>query len=95
MTNNSTIPADAILNPYTPLAFLPSDVADQYQVMCYVYVATLAVSSMQYQTTTCDLTSRHIYRRTHGIGLCQFQTNIELSVKDLTHPMSRISYQGQ
>jgi len=42
MASNSTIPKDAILNPYTPLAFLPPDVADQYQVMCYVYVATLA-----------------------------------------------------
>ena len=44
MTSNNTIPADAILNPYTPLAFLPPDVADQYQVLGYIYVATLAVS---------------------------------------------------
>jgi len=42
MASNSTIPPEAILNPYTPLAFLPPDVADQYQVMCYVYVATMA-----------------------------------------------------
>ena len=48
---NSTIPPDAILNPYTPLAFLPPDVADQYQVMCYVYVATLAVSFIKYWAT--------------------------------------------
>ncbi|KIM88416.1 hypothetical protein PILCRDRAFT_814316 [Piloderma croceum F 1598] len=40
--NNSTIPPDAILNPYTPLAFLPPDVADQFQVICYVNVAILA-----------------------------------------------------
>src|SRR5882762_4878977 len=33
MANNNTIPPDAILNPYTPLAFLPPSVADQYQVM--------------------------------------------------------------
>ena len=46
MTGNSTIPADAILNPYTPLAFLPPDVANQYQIMGYIYVATLAVSSI-------------------------------------------------
>jgi hypothetical protein len=46
MTSNSTIPPDAILNPYTPLAFLPPDAADQYQVVSYVYVATLAVSPM-------------------------------------------------
>jgi len=42
MASDSTIPPDAILNPYTALAFMPPDVANQYQVMCYVYVATLA-----------------------------------------------------
>jgi len=42
MTSNDTIPPDAILNPYTPLAFLTPDAADQYQVMLYVYVAILA-----------------------------------------------------
>ncbi|KIM88427.1 hypothetical protein PILCRDRAFT_814319 [Piloderma croceum F 1598] len=40
--NNSTIPPDAILNPYTPLAFLPPDIANQFQVICYVNVAILA-----------------------------------------------------
>jgi len=40
--NTTTIPADAILNPYTPLAFLPPGIADQYQLLCYVYVATFA-----------------------------------------------------
>jgi|ERR1700691_2144225 hypothetical protein len=44
MASNNTIPPDAILNPYTPLAFMPREVADQYQVVCYVCVATLAVS---------------------------------------------------
>jgi len=42
MASNNTIPPDAILNPYTPLAFMPREVADQYQVVCYVCVATLA-----------------------------------------------------
>jgi len=42
MATNGTIPQDAILNPYTPLAFLPPRVADQYQLSGYVYVATLA-----------------------------------------------------
>jgi len=42
MANNGTIPPGAILNPYTTLAFMPPDIADQFQVMCYVYVATLA-----------------------------------------------------
>ncbi|KIM88317.1 hypothetical protein PILCRDRAFT_814216 [Piloderma croceum F 1598] len=45
MASNGVIPPDAILNPYTPLAFLPPDVANQYQARCYVYVATLAAYS--------------------------------------------------
>jgi hypothetical protein len=56
MTSNDTIPPDAILNPYTPLAFLTPDAADQYQVMLYVYVALLAVSLLQFQAKI-DLTS--------------------------------------
>jgi len=54
-SNNSTIPPDAILNPYTPLAFLSPDIADQFQVICYVNVAILAVSSMIYAAMV-DLT---------------------------------------
>jgi hypothetical protein len=48
MTSNSTIPPDAILNPYTPLAFLAPDVANIHQAMCYLYVAKLAVSSVRW-----------------------------------------------
>jgi hypothetical protein len=48
MASNGVIPTDAILNPYTPLAFLPPDVANQYEVRCYIYVATLAVSLLPY-----------------------------------------------
>jgi hypothetical protein len=44
MVNGSSIPPEAILNPYTPLAFLPPEFADQYEVVRYVHVATLAVS---------------------------------------------------
>jgi len=51
MTSNSTIPLDAILNPYTPLAFLPPDVANPFQVICYGNVAILAVSFCKYQPT--------------------------------------------
>jgi hypothetical protein len=54
MASNSTIPPDAILNPYTPLAFLPPDVAEQYQVVCYVYVATFAVSSNTVSSRICS-----------------------------------------
>ncbi|KIM88413.1 hypothetical protein PILCRDRAFT_3403 [Piloderma croceum F 1598] len=42
VSSNNTIPTGAILNPYTPLAFLPPDVADQFQIICYVNVATLS-----------------------------------------------------
>ena len=52
MASNGVIPPDAILNPYTPLAFLPPDVANQYQARCYVYVATLAVSLVRYYTAS-------------------------------------------
>ena len=38
------IPPEAILNPYTPLAFLPPVIANQYEIVGYVYIATLAVS---------------------------------------------------
>ena len=37
-------PPEAILNPYTPLAFLPPVIAYQYEIVGYVYIATLAVS---------------------------------------------------
>jgi hypothetical protein len=46
MVNGSSIPPEAILNPYTPLAFLPPEFSDKYQTECYVYVATFAVSLM-------------------------------------------------
>ncbi|KZP16264.1 hypothetical protein FIBSPDRAFT_794691 [Athelia psychrophila] len=38
-TNDTAYP---ILNPYTPLAFLPPAIADQYEAVGYVYIATLA-----------------------------------------------------
>lgn len=42
--NFTLIPQEAILNPYTPLAFLSPAIASQYEIVGYVYVATLAVS---------------------------------------------------
>lgn len=33
-----------ILNPHTPMAYLPPDLATQMQIVGHVYVATLAVS---------------------------------------------------
>jgi hypothetical protein len=77
MATNTTIPQDAILNPYTPLAFMAPDVADQFQAMCYVNVAVLAVSSMQFLATI-DLIS-YTRRLTLGIGSWQFQKNTQLS----------------
>ena len=44
MVNGSSIPPEAILNPYTPLAFLPPEYAANYEIIHYVHVATLAVS---------------------------------------------------
>ena len=42
MTTNSTLPP--LPNPFTPLAFLPRDVADKFEVSIYVFVACLSVS---------------------------------------------------
>lgn len=47
MAASGTIPPEAILNPYTPLAFLSPAIAEQYQVVGYVYVASLAVSTLE------------------------------------------------
>jgi hypothetical protein len=44
MVNDSSIPPEAILNPYTPLVFLPPEFAENYQIVHYVHVAIFAVS---------------------------------------------------
>ncbi|KIM88395.1 hypothetical protein PILCRDRAFT_3392 [Piloderma croceum F 1598] len=41
MVNDSIIPPEAILNPYTPLAFLPPEFANNYEIIRYMHVATL------------------------------------------------------
>ena len=93
MANNNTIPPDAILNPYTPLAFLTPSVANQYQLMLYVYVAILAVSFVKYQVET-DLTS-HTYRLTHGIGSWRFLRSTKLfERRESAGQILRISYRG-
>jgi hypothetical protein len=40
MATNSTIPP--LPNPFTPLAFLPPDIADQLQAEIYVFMAVLS-----------------------------------------------------
>jgi hypothetical protein len=42
MATNSTLPL--LPNPFTPFAFLPPNIALQYQLANYVTVATLSVS---------------------------------------------------
>jgi hypothetical protein len=71
MATNSTIPQDAIRNPYTTLAFMPPDVADQFQVKCYLNIAVLAVRSMHFWAIN-DLTL-YTHRLTLGTGSWQFQ----------------------
>jgi len=44
MVNDSSIPPEAILNPYTPLVFLPPEFAENYQIIRYMHVAIFAVS---------------------------------------------------
>jgi hypothetical protein len=43
MSGNSTI---TLPNPFTPLAFLPQTLANQYEASRYLYVATLGVSKL-------------------------------------------------
>lgn len=45
MASNSTLPT--LPNPYTPLAFLPPTLADQFQASGYLYVAGLSVCIVQ------------------------------------------------
>jgi hypothetical protein len=46
MDTNSTLPP--LLNPYTPLAFLPPQIAQQFQAQTYFDVATLSVCIHHY-----------------------------------------------
>jgi len=65
MVNDSGIPPEAILNPYTPLAFLPPEFAGNYEIASYVRVATMAVSSSIHRNVkkpflTCSLIGLHV-----------------------------------
>jgi hypothetical protein len=65
MVNDSGIPPEAILNPYTPLAFLPPEFADKYEIARYVHVATLAVSlliqcNVKKKFSACSLIGLHM-----------------------------------
>jgi hypothetical protein len=65
MVNDSGIPPEAILNPYTPLAFLPPEFAGHYEIASYVHVATMAVSSsmhatVKYHFLACSLIGLHM-----------------------------------
>jgi hypothetical protein len=93
-SNNTGIPGDAILNPYTTLAFLPPDIAEQYQILSYVYVAVLAVSSMPNQVTL--VLKSYAFRLIRGIGLWHCRRSMMLFVKqDSVSLISRISCPGR
>ncbi|KIM76936.1 hypothetical protein PILCRDRAFT_825948 [Piloderma croceum F 1598] len=51
MATNSTIPQDAILNPYTTLAFMPLNVAEQFQTVCYINIAVFAAYAWDWLVT--------------------------------------------
>jgi hypothetical protein len=42
MATNSTMPS--LPNPFTPLAFMPPDLAEQFQAEIYITIAALSVS---------------------------------------------------
>ena len=77
MANNS-----AILNPTTPLAYLPPAFADQLQVSCYVAVAGLSVST-QFKSRRGSPSTLHacFFRRLFGTGLCPCQTSAKYFVE--------------
>ena len=56
MASNITFP---VLNPDTPLAFLPPILADQFQVTCYIVVGSLSVSTRLQQSASLDLDHPH------------------------------------
>jgi hypothetical protein len=70
MANDSGICPEAILNPYTPLAFLPPEFAasDKYEIICYMHVATLAVSLFMHCIAKKIILGLSAYRLTLGIG---------------------------
>lgn len=64
-----------IINPLTPLAYLPPGLAIQFEASRYLYVATLGVMTpvllkIDYVLTLCRLSC--------GIGSCRYQKNIDL-----------------
>jgi hypothetical protein len=93
MATNSTV--HAILNPNTPLAFLPPILADQFQVSCYIVVAGLSVRLF---SNTFESTFDRFppCRRSYGIGSCLQHKSTESSEeRDLVFRTSLTSYHGQ
>jgi len=78
MASNSSVPA--VLNPNTPLAFLPPTFADQFQVSCYVCVAGL--SAFVWDWLMCLAEEYKIFRKTR------------FSVPDIAYALSRIGTLG-
>ena len=65
MATNHTFPP--LPNPFTPLAFLPPTIADQFQISIYLFIGTLAVSMF----CIIQVDFGWLYfslRRSHGIG---------------------------
>ena len=67
MATNSTLPP--LPNPFTPLAFLPPTLADQFQTSVYLFVGTFAVS-MRSTIFEADLVGWIYFslRLSYGIG---------------------------
>jgi hypothetical protein len=92
MASNNTVPV--LPNPFTPLAFLPPVLADQFEVSCFVVVAGLAVSTqLKYRP---QLTLSWLCRLMCGTASCLCRKSIKSSAKvDLLCQASLISCHGQ
>ena len=77
MASNNTVPV--LPNPFTPLAFLPPVLADQFEVSCFVVVAGLAVSTqLKYGP---QLTLSWLCRLMCGTASCLCRKSIKSSTK--------------
>ena len=87
--------SSSILNPNTPLAFLPPTIANQTQIADYVFVGALSVSASFPTPTGMRLTSptsRHLF----GTGAPLCRKSIQSSAKvGSVYQTLLMSYHGQ
>jgi hypothetical protein len=71
----------SIINPHTPLAYLPPDLANLVQGFSYVTIATLSVRILPIPSTKETAWQFPFFRHMCGTGWCLCPTNIESSAE--------------